>query len=145
MFSNHLWTFPLSDYETCLVQSSSSCQGVSAGHEDRNRELKNIPTNYTNCACLQILFFSSHTLITTTTILSAGERFDKKLQSNGHSLKIYIYMQKKKKHPFSPKKRDRREVDVFSDIIMVTANFTVELLKWKTVKQKFGSRNLEEI
>lgn len=56
-------------------------------------------------------------------------------------------MQKKKKetHPFSPKKRDRRELDVFSDIIMMTANFTVELLKWKTVKQKFGSRNLEEI
>ena len=85
------------------------------------------------------------TLITTTTILSAGERFDK-LQSNGHSLKKYKKQKNKKKpHLISPKKRDRREVDVFSDIIMMTANFTVELLKSKSVKQKFGSRNLEEI
>lgn len=105
---------------------------------------------------LQIPFFLSHILITTTTILSLGEYSGKKFQSNDHSLKKFFFHQK----------RERWKVNVFSDIIMMTSNFTLELLKWKTIvcwgvfvlffllysqklkiaiKQKFGSGNLEKI
>ena len=73
---------------------------------------------------LQIPFFLSHILITTTTILSLGEYSGKKFQSNDRSFVKFF---------FSHQIRERWKVNVFSDIIMMTSNFTLELLKWKTI------------
>ena len=42
-------------------------------------------------------------------------------------------------------KESGRKVGVFSDAILMILNFTLELLKQKTEKQKFGSRSLEAL
>lgn len=55
---------------------------------------------------------------------------------------MIVHLGKKKK---PPRKRDGGGVDVFSDITMMSPNFTLELLKWETEKQKFDSRSLGEI
>ena len=109
---------------------------------------------------LQIPFFLSHILITTTTILSLGEYSGKKFQSNDHSfIKKYFFPPKKRevegecffRHNYGDFKLHFRIAKMENNSLLGCFGFYFFFAlqpKIKTkiaIKQKFGSGNLEKI